>query len=262
MASTPKPTVLIIHGAWHVAKHYTALTSPLEAVGYTVNCQTLPSCNDASPPNTTLDDDVRFCRKEALKIMESGQDLIAIMHSYGGVVGTNALANIHPQHNAKSAKVRALIYMAAFIPFENQSLAEMFGGQLPPWLTCNPDTKVIDIDDPAYHFYNDLSREEANDCVKLLVRHPTVTQYEPVRDPELKKELGDRVAWREVENIVYIKCMKDTGIPDFVQQMMVDRIESEGGLGTGKVKVEVLQAGHSPFHNMPDQVVGVVQRCT
>jgi hypothetical protein len=63
--------------------------------------------------------------------------------------------------------------MATFIPFENQSLAAMFGGQLPPFLTSNPETKVIDIDDAAGHFYNDLPADQAEKWVRVLIRHPT-----------------------------------------------------------------------------------------
>ena len=245
--------------------HYTKLISLLEVERFHVVCPRWPSCNDASPPNKTLDDDVRCARQEAVKLLETGHDIVALMHSYGGVVGGSALANLRPTRHASGTQpgqVRALIYMTAFIPFEDQSLAAMFGGQLPPFLVSNPETKVVDIDDPASHFYNDLSKEEADKWVKALVQHPTVCQYEGIQDAALKQEIGGRMAWRDAARVVYIKCMKDAGLPHFVQQMMVDRIETEGGIGKGTVNIEVLESSHSPFLSMPEKVVEIVKKFT
>jgi pimeloyl-ACP methyl ester carboxylesterase len=260
--STSSPVILLLHGAWHTPEYYDALLSLLQAKGYTTSCPRMPSCNDASPPNKTLDDDVRCARQTALKYLSDGRDIVALMHSYGGVVGTNALTNLHrPQQKdgKRTGVVKKLIYMAAFIPFENQSLADMFGGQLPPWLTINAATGVIDIEDPQGHFFSDLSEDQQNKWAKALVRHPVACQYDAVKDPKLKEELGDRVAWRDVDSIVYLVCAKDQGLPQFVQEMMIDRLEGDGGLGQGAVRREVLQSSHSPFLSMPERVVELVE---
>ena len=260
---TSKPVILLLHGAWHLPDHYAGLVHLLESEGYTVSCPRMPSCNDASPPNKTLDDDVSCARQAALGFLEQGKDVVALMHSYGGVVGTNALANLHQGQKVEgreTGRVKALIYMTAFIPFENQSLAAMFGGQLPPWLTSNPDTKYVDIDDPKWYFYSDLPEEQRDRWANALVRHPVVCQYEAVQDGKLKAELGERVAWRDVESVVYLLCTKDQALPDFVQQMMVNRLETEGGLGKSAIQVEVLESSHSPFLSMPEKVVKLVQK--
>ena len=260
---SPKPAILLLHGAWHVPQHHAAFISQLESRGFTVSCPRLPSCNDASPPNKTLDDDVWCARKVALDLMNRRQDVVVVMHSYGGVVGTYAMSGLHESRKVDgngAGRVTSLIYMSAFVPFESQSLAGLFGGQLPPWLTSNPDTENVDIDDPQWHFYNDLPKEQRDHWAHLLVRHPVTCQYDPVQDPELKAELGERVAWRDVENIAYIICRNDEALPDFVQQVMVDRLEVEGGLGKGTVRVESLDSGHSPFLSVTDELVGTVQR--
>ena len=258
-----KPVLLLLHGAWHLPQHYATFVSQLEGRGYTVRCPRMPSCNDASPPNKFLDDDVWCARKTALEYLDKGQDVAVLMHSYGGVVGTNAMANLHESRKVdgqQTGRIVALVYFAAFIPFENQGLAGLFGGQLPPWLTSNPDTKVVDIDDPQWHFYNDLPEKERDKWAQQLVRHAVDCQYEPVRDQKLKDEIGERVAWREVKNLVYLVCANDQGIPEFVQRGMVERLETEGGLGKGAFKIEVLEAGHSPFLSMPDKTADVIEK--
>lgn len=198
-----------------------------------------------------------------MEYLDKGQDVVVLMHSWGGQVGTNAMANLHRARDIdgrRSGRVTTLIYMAAFIPFEDQSLAGLFGGKLPPWLTSNPDTGNVDIDDPQWHFYSDLPKEEQDTWARALVRHPAVCQYEPVHGQKLKDEIGTRVAWRDVESTVYLLCEEDEALPGFVQRMMIDRLETEGGLGKGAVRVECLEASHSPFLSMPEKVVELVEK--
>jgi pimeloyl-ACP methyl ester carboxylesterase len=259
-----KPVILLLHGAWHLPKHYERLISALRTeAGYQVYCPEIPSCNDAFPPNKTLDDDVRYARSAAMDIMQTGRDLAVLMHSYGGVVGTNALAGLHQAREVdgrRSGRVVSLIYMTAFVPFEDESLAAMFGGQLPPWLTSNPETKNIDIDDPQHHFYSDLDKTEQDKWAAALVRHPVCCQYKNLQDAVLKQELGPRVAWRDVEKVVYLVAAEDQGLPEFVQRMMIDKLEKEGGLGSGAIQVETLRSSHSPFLSMPGKVVELVKK--
>lgn len=62
-------------------------------------------------PNKTLDDDVHQIRKLALQDLDAGRDIVALMHSYGGVVGSNALAGLGAADREKGGHVKALIYM-------------------------------------------------------------------------------------------------------------------------------------------------------
>lgn len=43
--SGPKPTLIIIHGGWHVPESYEKLVVALEKAGYEVHCPRLPSTN-------------------------------------------------------------------------------------------------------------------------------------------------------------------------------------------------------------------------
>ena len=100
----------------------------LEDLGYEAVCPRLLTCNNDVPPTKTLGDDVALIRKTAQSLLDDGKTVIAVMHSYGGVVGTDALHGLAIKH---------LIYMTAFIPPSGSSLAGMFGGQLPPFITVD-----------------------------------------------------------------------------------------------------------------------------
>lgn len=248
-----KPLVLLITGAWHIPAHYQLLSHRLRHQGYTVLCPLLMTNNNFMPPNKTLDDDVHQIRQMALEQLDAGRDIVALMHSYGGIVGSNALAGLGAADQGKAAHVKALIYMAAFIPFENESLAGIFGGALPPFLTTNSQG-TIDINNPLWHFYHDLPPDQQMEYTNLLVRHPTVAQFEGPKDPPSLS------AWRTIP-VAYLFCSDDQALLVQFQEMMVDRIEqARPGLVVDR---EYCAASHSPFLSAPNKVADVVSRiCT
>ena len=62
--------------------------------GYIVECPQLRTCRGEVPPTATLEDDVSLIREIALAYIQQGRESIAIMHSYGGIVGMNALSGL------------------------------------------------------------------------------------------------------------------------------------------------------------------------
>ena len=132
-----KPTVLIIHGAWHHPGYFEQTINALQAKGYEVSCPRLPTCNDAIPPNKLFEDDTKLIRDTATALADDGNEIVALMHSYGGVVGTDSLYDLSTSSRADlslKGGIKRLLYMCAFIPQKGQSLAGIFGGGLPPWL--------------------------------------------------------------------------------------------------------------------------------
>lgn len=132
-----KPTILAIHGAWHHPAYFRSVITLLSEQGYSAVCPHLPTCNNDDPPTKTLEDDVALIRNAASSLADEGHEIVVLMHSYGGVVGTDALYGLGTKTRAKkglSGGVRRLIYMCAFIPRMGQSLAGIFGGGLPPWI--------------------------------------------------------------------------------------------------------------------------------
>lgn len=90
----PKLAILLITGAWHLPEYYFKVSHRLRHLGYTVECPQLLTNNDVSPPTKTLDDDVVQVRGIALRYLDQVRDVVALVHSYGGMVGTNALSGL------------------------------------------------------------------------------------------------------------------------------------------------------------------------
>lgn len=89
------------------------------------------------PPKKLFKDDVAIVRDIATSLADDGKEIVVLMHSYGGMVGTDALYDMSVSSRAEAGLkggVKRLVYMCAFIPQKGQSLAGIFGGSLPPWL--------------------------------------------------------------------------------------------------------------------------------
>ncbi len=104
--SGPKPTIVLVHGAWADTSSWDGVIQRLQADGYTVY----------APPDPLqgLPYDSAYLADFLHSI--SGP-IVLVGHSYGGAVITNA-ATGDPQ-------VKALVYVDAFAPAQGQTLAQL-----------------------------------------------------------------------------------------------------------------------------------------
>src|SRR5215470_14963996 len=96
--SMPKPTIVLVHGAWADASSWNAVASELQSQGFTVLAQTnmLRSVSIDAPYVTSF------------IAQRTTGPVVLVGHSYGGFVITNAAAG--------ADNVKALVYDDAFIP--------------------------------------------------------------------------------------------------------------------------------------------------
>lgn len=134
-------TVLIVHGGWHIPYHYQPLVSSFADAGYLTICPFLPTCNDAKPPNKTLDEDIGVVRAVLAVLAHTGKDIVVVMHSFGGLIGSVAIdgKDLKKQQRMQTlgtatGGVVALIFMSAFVALDDLSLAEALPGGLPDWI--------------------------------------------------------------------------------------------------------------------------------
>ncbi|EZF34572.1 hypothetical protein TMEN_8350 [Trichophyton mentagrophytes] len=242
-----KPVILIIHGAWQHPAYYQAFVQVLQSRGYETYCPRLPSCNGQVPPTKSLQDDVQFIRQFTAQLTDAGKLVDVIMHSYGGIVGTDALCKFGIAERSRrglAGGVRNLIYLTSFVPHKGQSLVGIFEGQSLPTVKINEETNLISATDPIPMFYSDLPSEEAEYWVKQMVAHPYSAQSTPVSNE----------AFRELPTS-YIICDNDKGILPEVQQMMIDRLKVAGV----DVQVKRCSGSHSPFLSMPNVTADIIE---
>lgn len=133
-----KATVLLVPGAWHRVDVFDSYRQHLQKDGYSSEAVDLPSIG-ATPPLHSIDEDVTVVRRALLSLVDQGKDVVLAMHSYGGLVGSEAvegLGKVERVQQGKNAGVVALFYIAAFMLAPGQSIASFttaLEGGAPSW---------------------------------------------------------------------------------------------------------------------------------
>src|SRR5918992_1649062 len=108
-AANGSPTVVLVHGAFADASGWNGVIERLQARGVNVT----------APPNPLRGIAIDSAYIETV-LEETPGPVIAVGHSYGGAVITNAAA--------QADNVVGLVYVAAFAPDEGETLVEVETG--------------------------------------------------------------------------------------------------------------------------------------
>ncbi|MEO8223884.1 MAG: alpha/beta fold hydrolase [Gammaproteobacteria bacterium] len=228
-------TVVLVHGAWHGGWCWRHLAPLLRARGHEVLAPDLPGHgNDAAELSTqTLES---YARKVGDAVRTSGDDVILVGHSLGGLV-ISAVAEELPE------RLRRLVYVTAFLPRDGDSLVRICSADPDnPLNTASlrtPDGKCVTVDPAqlATLFYADCPSDDVAFAATHVGPEPIAVMFETVK---VTTERFGRVPR------AYVHCSRDVVLPPFLQQQMVAASPCE--------KVLTLQTGHSPFFAAPKQL--------
>ncbi|KAI9040229.1 alpha/beta hydrolase [Aspergillus affinis] len=251
--SAPKPEIVLIGGAWHYPESYAKFRTILESqLGLPVHVPQLTSMNGARPPTADLYTDSAAIRQLVTGLADDGRSLIVLMHSYGGQVGTNALAGLGAEARKQqglSGGVIQLVYICAHAISEGQSifgLIEQTGhGEIIPFMfdyaedgTCLPrDAKGV--------VGPGLSDEDLETFLASLGRWNSKTFGQPL----------EHCAWREIP-VAYIRTLNDSLLPFAYQKAFVEGIEAAGR----KVRTFDIETGHCPTITTPEELTNIIQQ--
>ena len=95
LISNELPTILLVQGSFHTLSAYAELVIRLKAFYHPALHPNLPSCsntNSSDFPDITLIDDALAIRRELTRQVEyEAKIVVVVMHSYGGLVGSEAI---------------------------------------------------------------------------------------------------------------------------------------------------------------------------
>ncbi|WP_395608060.1 alpha/beta hydrolase [Pseudomonas sp. B22129] len=219
-----KPAVLLVHGFWGGAAHWSKVILELTRKGYT-------SIQAVEMPLTSLADDAERTRK---MIAQQKGPVLLVGHSYGGAVITEA---------GDQPNVVGLVYIAAFAPDAGESPGGITQQHLPAAApNLEPDSDgYLWLKPEKFHesFCQDLSADEA------LVM--AVTQKAP-----LASTFGDTLgapAWKKKPSWYQISS-EDRMINPQNQQRMSARLNAR--------KVITLAASHASLASQPVEVAAFI----
>lgn len=127
MASTTKPTFVLVPGTFHTAAHAELLVEALHAKGYpteVISHPTIGPLATTAPP----DADITHLRQvlEGL-INDQQKEVILFCHSYGGVPGCQSVHGLERSARAAAGLqggIVKIIFLSAILPREGESTLE------------------------------------------------------------------------------------------------------------------------------------------
>jgi pimeloyl-ACP methyl ester carboxylesterase len=219
-----KPVIVLVHGFWGGAAHWTRVILELKALGHS-------DIRAVENPLTSLADDAERTRKMVAQI---DGPVVLVGHSYGGAVITQA---------GNLPNVKALVFIAAFAPDAGESPGGITQEHLPeaaPNLAPDSDGYLWLKPDKFHEsFCQDLPADEGFVMA--------VTQKAP-----LAGTFGDAItdpAWKHKPNWYQISS-KDRMIAPENQQRMSGRMDAR--------KVITLDASHASLASRAKEVAALI----
>jgi hypothetical protein len=153
-----KPIFVCIPGASHSHLIYDPLRSALSAHDYTAIPLALPSIG-GNPVTYDFTEDVQAIRKVVTELVDSGQEVIVVMHAYGGLPGGEALrglGKIEREREGLRGGVVRLIFIMSWMAKEGfQGSARGDVSNMFPYMKV--DVQVRNAS-PFRHFHRTLIR--------------------------------------------------------------------------------------------------------
>lgn len=217
-----KVSIVFVHGLWADGSCWCEVAPALIAEGHEVI--------SVQNPLSTLADDVAATQRAIAKLEAP---ILLVGHSWGGVVITAA---------GNNPKVKALVYVAAFAPEENESIGELtkeypvailqhlefVDGYL--WLTKEGIQK---------HIAADLTIKQWEDIHYKQAPSPALLLGEKINNP----------AWKE-KSSWYIIAKNDHALSPVLQDIMAKRIGA---------RITELETSHVPMMSKPEEILKVIR---
>ncbi len=200
--NTPKPTIVLVHGAWADASGWNEVTNRLQRGGFTVIAPANPLRGLAS--------DAAYLSSILATI--SGPTVL-VGHSYGGMVISNAATG--------NPNVKALVYIAAFAPDAGESLGSL--GAMNPGSELDPTTLLFRPHPSGLDVYIAPAafREVFAADVKASTAAVMAAAQRPI-DATVLGEPSGEPAWKAIP-AWYMVATQDHAIPPATERFMAQR---------------------------------------
>jgi pimeloyl-ACP methyl ester carboxylesterase len=226
-----KPTIVLVHGAFAESSSWNAVIAELNKDGY----RTIAAAN----PLRSVAGDAAAVSAVVRSI--SGP-VVLVGHSYGGPVITAAATG--------NANVKALVYVAGFVPDAGESSLTLSG--------MFPGSTLADAIDPVplpdgnqdlYIKHEKFHAQFAADVPEAQARLMAATQR-PITQAALAEASGT-ASWKNLPSYV-IYGSKDRNIPPAVMHFMAERARS--------VRTKVVDgASHALMVSHPKEVASLIE---
>ena len=232
---------LFVHGAFGGGWYWQPVIEALEAAGHAAEALDLPGGGDDRTP--VADITLESCAERVCAALAGRPEpAVLVGYSMGGAVVTQAASNC-PEH------VAALVFVAAFMPADGQSLLDLT--HLPEGADDMVQANIVIEGDPPVAtlpkeaamlaVFSDCDEEQAAWGAERLRPQAVEPFATPVRVDEARLASIPRS---------YVLTTRDNSIPAALQRRMI----REHPCGT----VVEIETGHAPFFSATDELVAAL----
>jgi pimeloyl-ACP methyl ester carboxylesterase len=234
---------VLVHGAFSGGWIWEPLMGRLRAAGHSAEAFDLPGLGDDRTPATDVTLDA--CAVRLCEVLAGNSDpAIVVGNSMGGIIATEGAARC-PE------RVAALVYVAAFVPQNGQSLLDLTklpegaDDQVQANITIDGDPPVATMPAKAsrHAIYGSCAEDVAAWAVSRQRPQPVAPFVTPVSIPPGSLDGIGRY---------YVLCRKDLAISPLLQRRMI----AENGF----TDVIELDTDHTPHLSMTNELAEALQR--
>ncbi len=229
-------TLVLVHGSFSGGWPWERVVPLLRAAGHHVLAPDLPGHGDDRTPlaHRTLGS---YVERVGQVVAAQREPVVLVGHSMGGVV----ISQTAEQH---AERVRALVYLCAFLPRDGQSLYDLattdVESRLMPALEFSETEHWLKPGTAAEVFFHDAPPDDAARATARLAREPVAPVQTPVRTSAGRFGALPRT---------YIECTLDRAIGIDLQRRMH---------AAQPATVHELACGHFPQYAMPQELAGLL----
>lgn len=220
-----RPTMLLVHGAWHGPWVWARLQPALAQLGWQTRTVQLPSSSGTADPDGVgpgVAEDAAVVRRA---LDDIGGPVVVVAHSYGGIPVSQATAG--------RTDVTQVVYLAAYQLDAGESMFSFHGVPVP-----GSSAGLMPITgDPRAMFFQDVPDEPAEESLARLGSQSLRSCTDALT----------AAGWHTVP-ATYLVCEQDGALPVPLQEQLA--------LRSGTVRR--LPSGHSPQLSMPTELAAVL----
>lgn len=233
----PKPTIVLIHGAWADSLSWSGVIQILQNDGFNVIAAPNPLSGLQQDSQTVSD------------LLQTIQGPIVLVgHSYGGAVMTNAAYG--------NSNVKALVDVDGFLPAQGESVFQLTAAQPGSCLTAEPQSDIFNAvpvpgapagDDDLY-----VKPSVFDSCFANDLSHSQAELAEAAQRPLLASagtDVSGPPAWQQIPTWDVVGTI-DKVIPPAEQLFMAHRANAH---------VTEVRVGHLSMVSQPNVVANVIE---
>ena len=268
-----KPTVIFVPGAFHPASCWDNVRSSLTRYSFETVAISLPGVGAGSKVTSHHEDTAAIRKVLSQLIVEEQKDVVLVMHSYGGVPGSEAVRGLEKSIRGKETPgacgVIHCVYLSGFLVPTGASFLGLLGGTLPDsvirdvsvdissvlvglslilFMMKPKDDRYLLPNDPATAFYNDVSSPS--------IQFECINKLSPTAYAVLASEVEYTCCQAETVPCTYLICEKDNVVPPAVARAMIESVCKKGKMDTEVV----CDSGHSPWLTKVEVVVELIRK--